>query len=247
MKKNLFISSILVILLFSCAQPVPNPIIGAYTMPNYTFPELDDGALALKNDGTFVYIEQISSSSEYRIRIDGTYKIAIYSYNFTAADGLITFSVPDGEIPSNISNLLLNTGANSFLFDWTCDKNTGPISLTLVVDPEDPARNFEFEYAGATSRFDDIESILPDDLISDEEGDEDSGNEGEDQEPNPDDPEDTDPTDPETPPEENPEDSDEEDTEENPEVPDSGEGEDTEVPDEGTGTDTDTPEEEPAE
>ena len=242
--RNFIILAIASILAASCAQPVPNPIIGAYTMPDRSNPTRDNAALALKNDGTFIYVELISGSTEYQVRIDGTYAVSVDSYDFVSASGLITFTVPDDQIPDRISDLLLKTGGNSFLFDWSCDRNSGPQDLTLVVDPEDSAKNYEFEYIGSSNKLDREEDILPDWMLPDDDEDG-SGEEGEDQEPNPDDPEDTDPTDPETPPVENPEEPDGGDTEENPEVPDSGEGEDTEVPDEGTGTDT--PEEEPAE
>ena len=177
MRKVIFLF-FFIICLAGCEQPVPNPIIGSYTMPDYSNPVLDNGALALKADGTFIYVELISSSSQYQVRIDGTYEISLGSYNFISADGSVTFTVPDGGIPDAISGLMMKEGKNTFLFDWTCDRNTGPVSLTLVADTDDSSKNFEFEYLGSAGKLDALESILPDELMPGVDGEPESPEEG---------------------------------------------------------------------
>ena len=176
MRRIFFALSILILL--GCNQSIPNPLIGSYTMPAYSNPVLDNGALSLKSDGTFIYVELISSSSQYQVRIDGTYDISLYSYDFVSADGSIVFTVPDGEIPDAISGLLMKEGKNTFLFDWSCDRDLGPVSLTLVLDADDSSKNFEFEYMGSADKLDSVQSILPEE-ISGESGDEETGNPGE--------------------------------------------------------------------
>ncbi len=169
-----------ILLLIGCNQSIPNPVIGSYAMPAYSNPVLDNGALALKADGTFIYVELISSSSQYQVRIDGTYDISLHSYDFISADGSIVFTVPDGEIPDAISGLVMKEGQNTFLFDWTCDRNSGPVSLTLVTDADDSSKNFEFEYIGSADKLDSIQSILPDEISGG--SDEDTEDPGEDTE-----------------------------------------------------------------
>ena len=168
-----FFILIMLFLMFGCAQPVPNPIIGAYTMPDAVNPNYDNASLALKEDGTFIYVERITSNSQYQVRIDGTYDISIESYDFVSANGLITLSVGDDQIPDGISDLILKKGGNSFLFDWSCDRNNGPQDMTFVIDPMDSTKNYEFEYIGASNKLDREESVLPEWLLPEEEPGED--------------------------------------------------------------------------
>ena len=229
-KNVLFIALSISLFLFGCAQPVPNPIMGTYTMPDSVNQNYDNASLALKADGTFIYVERISTNSQYQLRIDGSYTVSVDSYNFVAADGLIIFTVPDDQIPDRISDLLLKTGANSFLFSWSCDRNNGPIGMTLVTDPDDPTENFEFKYIGSSNKIDREEDILPDWLMpSDPDDDQ------EDSETTP--PEETPDTDGDNPEEDTSGSGD--DTENETTDPDDGQTDDgsQEIPEDGNGTD----------
>ncbi len=130
-----------------CDMKVPNPLIGCYVLPAESVGanEYHLAALSLRNDGTFTYVEVIAGTSESRT-IEGNYHMELQAYNFLAADGNLYLTVQD--VPSDVENLLLVKGTNPFLYDWVCDKNEGPKSLTLVRDPDNPGDNLEMIYKG---------------------------------------------------------------------------------------------------
>lgn len=140
-------------LLFSCRGEVPNPIVGTYSLSSQAEGS-HEASLALRSDGTFVFLQIVPETSE-TIRIEGRYEYVLRAFNFTAADGSIYFIVAEGAVPSDrYSNVFLSEGTNSFLYGWTCDKNSGPETLILTTDPNNSAEIYTFSYAGGPSTLD---------------------------------------------------------------------------------------------
>lgn len=134
-------------LFVGCEMKVPNPLIGCYVLPAESVgaSEYHLAALSLRNDGTFTYVEVISGTSEIRT-VEGKYEMELQAYNFLAADGNLYLTVED--IPVDVEDLVLTKGVNPFLYDWACDKDKGPQSLTLVRDEANPGKNLELTYKG---------------------------------------------------------------------------------------------------
>ena len=157
MKAARYISLFLLILtlLFSCTGEVPNPIVGTYSLSSAAEGS-HEASLALKSDGTFIFIQIVPQTSE-TIRIEGKYEYVLRAFNFTAADGSIYFTVAEGAVPSDrYSNIFLSEGTNSFLYGWKCDKNSGPETLILTTDPNNSSEIYTFSYAGGPTTLDSV-------------------------------------------------------------------------------------------
>lgn len=145
--KYLLIISI-VLLLTSCniATEVPNPIIGTYSLKAESS-SYDSAYLSLRKDGTFVFVQVVPRTTK-TIMLEGTYTYTLRAFNFTEADGTITLTVST-PIPDGVRGTFLNEGSNFFLYGWTCDKDAGPQSLTLVINSNDSNSIYEFVYSGS--------------------------------------------------------------------------------------------------
>ncbi len=149
MKKAQYLLIVIVVLLAtfclaSCNYQIPNPIIGTYSLKaeGSTY---DSAAISLNQDGSFVF-EQIIPNTAKTIKLEGTYTYSLRAFNFTAADGSITLEVKT-PIPDGVQNTFLKNGSNYFLYDWECDKDNGPQSLTLVTNTNDINSIYEFVYS----------------------------------------------------------------------------------------------------
>ena len=164
MRKAIIALITAIILLVSCAQPVPNMVIGAYVLRD---PQTKHqiAALALKGDGTFIYVETLTESSEYQVRVNGTYQLITDKYNHLAASGAIDFAVPDDGVPEGIDGLLIPVGATRYEFYWACDNSAGPLKITLITDYTDSSKNYTFSYIGLPDSLDNESSILPDEMM----------------------------------------------------------------------------------
>ena len=152
----ILITLIMILLVSSCSTEVPNPIVGTYSLAAGSSEE-DYASIALKKDGTFVFV-QVIPNTDRKLTITGTYEYVLRAFDFTSADGSIYFSVKEGSIPDEISNSFLVEGTNSFLYGWKCDKNNGPESLVLSTDPNNSAEIWAFDYAGGENTLDDYVS-----------------------------------------------------------------------------------------
>ncbi|MDY4611579.1 MAG: hypothetical protein SPD11_13300 [Sphaerochaetaceae bacterium] len=130
-----------------CEMKIPNPLIGCYVLPAESVGagEYHLAALSLRKDGTFAYVEVITGTSELRT-VEGKYVMELQAYDFLSADGNLYLTVEN--VPTDVENLLLSKGTNPFLYDWACDRNEGPKSLTLVRDADNPNNNLEMIYKG---------------------------------------------------------------------------------------------------
>lgn len=142
--KSLVILIAAVLLLASCTHEIPNPIIGTYSLKaeGSTY---DSAAVCLNKDGSFVF-EQIIPGTSQTVRLEGTYTYSLRAFNFTSADGSITLKVTT-PLPTGVQNTFLKVGSNYFLYDWKCDKDSGPVSLTLVTNANDINSIYEFVYS----------------------------------------------------------------------------------------------------
>ncbi len=147
----------IILILSSCAPGVPNPIVGTYSLRAEDSQTQDAASVALKKDGTFVFVQIIPETSR-TLKIEGRYEYVLRAFNFTSADGSIYFSVKEGSIPDEISNSFLSEGTNSFQYGWKCDKNNGAESLTLTTDPNNSAEIYIFSYSGSETALDGYES-----------------------------------------------------------------------------------------
>lgn len=147
MKKAQYLILIIsvIFLLASCTYEIPNPIIGTYCLKaeNST---LDSAALSLKKDGSFIFVQIIPQTSE-TMTLKGTYTYNLRAFNFTSADGSITLEVTT-PIPNGVQNTFLKEGSNYFLYDWKCNADSGPQSISLVINPNDSSTIYEFVYSG---------------------------------------------------------------------------------------------------
>jgi hypothetical protein len=135
---------LVVFCLASCNYQIPNPIIGTYSLKaeGSTY---DSAALCLNKDGSFVFVQIIPNTAK-TIRLEGTYTYSLRAFNFTAADGSITLEVKT-PIPNGVQNTFLKEGSNYFLYDWKCDKDSGPQSITLATNTNDISSIYEFVYS----------------------------------------------------------------------------------------------------
>lgn len=142
--KYLFLILIALLLLASCTYEIPNPIIGTYSLKaeGSTY---DNAAISLNKDGSFVFKQTIPKTSQ-TITLEGTYTYSLRAFNFTSADGSITLKVTS-PIPEGVQNTFLKEGSNYFLYDWKCNKDSGPQSLSLVINPNDSNTIYEFVYS----------------------------------------------------------------------------------------------------
>lgn len=163
MRRITFILVLLIIILSSCAQPVPNMLLGAYELRYNNNPV---AALALKADGTFIYVETITEASEYQVRVDGTYQETIEAYNYLKSSGTIDFAVPDDGVPEGIEGLLIPVGSTRYGFYWVTDKDKGTQKITLIGNSSNSNENYTFWYIGSSDSLDSMTSILPDDMRS---------------------------------------------------------------------------------
>lgn len=150
MKKiSMVLLVILTLAITSCdLGTIPNPITGTYMLREEGTTNFFRAAFSLNEDGSFDYIEIVENSK--RIKMSGTYTYSLTFFDFERANGSISFTLfyPDEILKSGIQNLIIKHGNTSFLFDWEADKNTGPRSLTLVVNPSDRSQNYELVYSG---------------------------------------------------------------------------------------------------
>lgn len=146
--KYLVLITTILLLLVSCSYKIPNPIIGTYSLKAEGSTE-DSAAISLNKDGSFVFMQIIPKTSE-TIRLEGTYIYNLRAFNFTEADGSITIEITT-PIPQGVQNTLLKEGSNYFLFDWKCDKDNGPKSFSLVINPNDSNTIYEFVYSSKDS------------------------------------------------------------------------------------------------
>lgn len=146
--KYLFLAILTSLLLASCTYEIPNPIIGTYSLKaeGSTY---DSAAISLNKDGSFVFMQIIPKTAE-TIRLEGKYRYNLRAFNFTSAEGSITFEVTT-PIPTGVQNTFLKEGSNYFLYDWKCDKDSGPQSLTLVINANDSNTIYEFVYSAKES------------------------------------------------------------------------------------------------
>ncbi len=149
--KKLLIGAALVccvMLLGGCEMQMPNPLVGTYALRADSV-GADDyhlAALCMRNDGTFTYEEVVTGSSA-TVKVTGTYTLWLDFFDFLAADGSLYLTLD--VIPDGIQNFYLSKGVNPFLFNWKCDKNAGPKSLTLIKDTQKPSKNLQLEYIGS--------------------------------------------------------------------------------------------------
>lgn len=140
-------------MLASCADfsQLPNPILGTYILDasDLGASQYSLAGIGFRPDGTFLYIEVVPGTSG-TVAIEGRYEIVLSGYDFVEASGYLYLKVPEEGYPQGVGNLYLSKGENPFLFDWECDRNNGPVSLTLVKDPRDPSANLELKYNGSS-------------------------------------------------------------------------------------------------
>ncbi len=137
-----------VLLLTSCNHEIPNPIIGTYSL-KAEGSIYDSAAISLNKDGSFVFM-QIISGTDKQITLEGTYSYNLRAFNFTSADGSITLEVKT-PMPTGVQGTFLKEGTNYFLYDWKCDKDNGPQSITLITNPNDIYSIYEFVYSAKES------------------------------------------------------------------------------------------------
>lgn len=142
----LLVGMLTLIILVSCEMKLPNPLIGAFRKPKDAV--TDEAAICFFVDNTFEYY-QFAGTEIWKVT--GTYSLDLYAFDFINADGVINFR--DVVEPAYADRALINETC-SLLFDWTCDKNLGPQNMNLVFDPDDPTKNYFFEYLGTKERFD---------------------------------------------------------------------------------------------
>lgn len=150
MKKYIIMIVVFVLLaICSCDLDVPNPIIGTFvlTAENEGLDKVSIAGFSFNTDGTFKYAEIVKGTPRI-IHTDGTYTVVLDSFNFVDATGSIYLSVNDYKDAEGIEGMFLTPGNSSYFFDWECDRDKGPLVMTLVVDPEVPSRNLELTYNG---------------------------------------------------------------------------------------------------
>ena len=149
MKKVLAALISIIMLVVSCdLATIPNPITGTYVLREAGTTNFYRAAFSLNEDGSFDYAEIVENKDI--INMSGSYTYNLTFFDFERANGNISFSLiyPDNILESGIQNLIIKHGNTSFLFDWQADKNSGPKSLTLVVNPSNSAQNYELIYLG---------------------------------------------------------------------------------------------------
>ena len=149
MRKAKYLLILTVILLLTACKistEIPNPIIGTYNL-KAEGSIYDSAYLSLRKDGTFVFVQVIPRTTR-TITLEGTYTYTLRAFNFTEADGSITLTVTT-PIPAGVRGTFLTEGSNYFLYGWTCDKDEGPQSLTLVINSNDSNSIYEFVYSGS--------------------------------------------------------------------------------------------------
>ncbi len=160
MKKSKYIIILLITILFvvSCSAEIPNPIVGTYYLKDKTT-GYDLAGLSLKNDSTFLFIQVIPGTND-TFTVKGKYDYTLRAFSFLAADGSLFLKLEDNALPSQIKDSFLKEGTNLFFYSWKCDKNNGPISLTITQDPNDTASIYEFKYAGSEKALNDYADTL---------------------------------------------------------------------------------------
>ena len=155
MKKILIVLSILMLVLTGCEMELPNPIIGTYilTAENDGDASFILSGFSFREDGTFAYYEIIRGSDKF-VKVTGTYKPDLHSFDFVSSSGTILITADRIEWPEGdrIGQIYLGEGLNSFLFDWTCDRNNGPQGMTLVKNPYVSQENLELKYVGGPDK-----------------------------------------------------------------------------------------------
>ena len=155
MKKILIVLSILMLVLTGCEMELPNPLIGTYilTAENDGDSNLFLSGFSFREDGTFTYYEIIRGSDKF-VKVTGTYKQDLHSFDFISSSGTILIDAGKIEWPEGdmIGEIYLGEGMNSFLYDWTCDRNNGPQGMTLVKNPYVSSENLELIYVGGPDK-----------------------------------------------------------------------------------------------
>lgn len=165
MKRLMYLITIsLILLLVSCSGEVPNPIVGTYSLTRKDSVSTHLASISLKNDGTYIFAQIVYDEStgtpKGTLKFTGSYEYVLRAFDFTSADGTIYLNLDASSIPDGVTGTFLSAGSNPFFYSWKCDKNNGPQSLTLVVDPDDNSTVYCFTYSGNQNALDDFKPTI---------------------------------------------------------------------------------------
>ena len=128
--RNIILLLILSLVLGSCNVELPVPIVGCYRVSEFEEESYDYYYLQLKEDNTFTLCQTGGMTEENGFLFKGTWSMDMTAYNFSRANGILTFSDVTG--PTGYSNLVLTPGVvNRYNFTWIKDKDTAKATIAL--------------------------------------------------------------------------------------------------------------------
>lgn len=133
MKKSLIIILLLAcVLLSSCINTHPEPLIGAYRFDDTSAALSSQYLLRLYSDGKFALIMAGGENGDTPYVFEGTYTTVLKQFNFLKAAGEINMTITENDVPSHVQKLPVSLiTPNLYSFYWECDKDKGPQLLQI--------------------------------------------------------------------------------------------------------------------